>query len=87
MNRLKGLDLVTECQKNYGRGLQHCTGGDGQNHPKKKKCKREKWLSEKDSRIAEKRRSKRQRKKERYIHLNAEFQRIARGEKAFLSEQ
>ena len=44
-------------------------------------------MSEKDSRIAEKRRSKRQRKKERYIHLNAEFQRIARGEKAFLSEQ
>ena len=47
--------------------------------PKKKKCKKAKWLSEKALQIAEKRRKdKGKEKKERYIHLNAEFQRIAR---------
>ena len=57
--------------------------------PKKKKCKREKWLSEEASQIAEKRRkAKGKRKRERYIQLNAEFQRIARRDKkAFLNEQ
>ena len=56
---------------------------------KKKKCKRAKWLSEKALQIAEKRKeAKGKGKKERYIHLNAEFQRIARGDKkAFLSCQ
>ena len=55
--------------------------------PKKKKCKKAKWLSEEALQIAEKRRE-RQRIKERYTHLNAEFQRIARrGKKAFLSDQ
>ena len=48
-----------------------------------------KWLSEKTLKIAEKRRdAKGKREKERYTHLNAEFQRIARGDKkAFLSDQ
>ena len=47
--------------------------------PKKKKCKKAKWLSEEGSQIAEKRREvKGKGEKERYIHLNAEFQRIAR---------
>ena len=57
--------------------------------PKKKKCKKAKWLSEKDLQIAEKRRkAKSKGEKERYIHLNAEFQRIARRDKkAFLSDQ
>ena len=57
--------------------------------PKKKKCKKAKWLSEEALKIAEKRReAKGKGKKERYIHLNAEFQRIARrDEKAFLSDQ
>ena len=55
--------------------------------PKKNKCKKGKWLSEDVLQIAEKRRE-RQRIKERYTHLNAEFQRIARrGKKAFLSDQ
>ena len=46
--------------------------------PKKKKCKNAKWLSEEALQIAEKRReAKGKGKKERYIHLNAEFQRIA----------
>ena len=59
------------------------------NIPKKKKCKKAKWLSEEALQIAEKRReAKGKWEKERYIHLNAEFQRIARREKkAFLSDQ
>ena len=57
--------------------------------PKKKKCKKAKWLSEEALQIAEKRReAKGEGEKERYTHLNAEFQRIARREKkAFLSDQ
>ena len=57
--------------------------------PKEKKSKKAKWLSEEALQIAEKRRdTKGKREKERYTHLNAEFQRIARrDEKAFLSDQ
>ena len=57
--------------------------------PKKKKCKEAKWLSEEALQIAEKRREVKGRgEKERYAHLNAEFQRIARRDKkAFLSDQ
>ena len=57
--------------------------------PKKKKCKQAKWLSEEALQIAEKRRElKGKGEKERYTHLNAEFQRIARRDKkAFLSDQ
>ena len=56
---------------------------------KKKKCKKEKWLSNGALQIAMKRReAKGKREKERYTHLNAEFQRIARRDKkAFLSDQ
>ena len=50
--------------------------------PKKKKCKKAKWLSEEASQIAEKRREvKGKGEKERYTHLNAESQRIARRDK------
>ena len=57
--------------------------------PKKKKCKKEKWLSEEALQIAVKRReAKIKGEKERHKHLNAEFQRIARRDKkAFLSDQ
>ena len=57
--------------------------------PKKKKCKKAKWLSEEALQIAEKRReAKGKGEKERYTHLNAEFQRIARRDKkAFFSDQ
>ena len=57
--------------------------------PKKKKCKKEKWLSDKALQIAEKRKDvKGKGEKERYTHLNAEFQRIARRDmKAFLRDQ
>ena len=56
---------------------------------KKEKCKKAKWLSEEALQVAEKRReAKGKGEKERYIHLNAEFQRIAkRDKKAFLSDQ
>ena len=57
--------------------------------PKKKKCKKENWLSEESLQIAEKRReAKGKGDKESYFHLNAEFQRIARRDKkAFLKDQ
>ena len=56
--------------------------------PKKKKCKKAKWLSEEALQIAVKREVKGKREKERYTYLNAEFQRIARRDKkAFLSDQ
>ena len=57
--------------------------------PKRKKCKKAKWLSEEALQIAVKRRKgKGKGEKERYSHLNAEFQRIARRDKkAFLSDQ
>ena len=58
-------------------------------NPKVKKCKEAKWLSEEALQIAEKRRdTKGKGEKERYTHLNSEFQRIARRDKkAFLSDQ
>ena len=57
--------------------------------PKKKKCKKAKWLPEESLQVAVKRReAKNKGEKEKYIHLNAEFQRIARRDKkAFLSDQ
>ena len=57
--------------------------------PEKKKCNKAKWLSEEALQIAEERReAKSKGQKERYKHLNAEFQRIARRDKkAFLSDQ
>ena len=57
--------------------------------PKRKTCKKAKWLQEEDLQIAEKRiKAKGKEEKEKYIHLNAEFQRIARRDKkVFLSDQ
>ena len=59
------------------------------NIPKKKKCKKEKWLSEEALQMAVRRREvKGKGEKERYTHLNADFQRIARRDKkAFISDQ
>ena len=55
--------------------------------PKKKKCKKAKWLSEEVLKIDEKREMEGKGEKERYTHLNAEFQRKARRDKkAFLSD-
>ena len=56
--------------------------------PKKKKCKKAKWLSEDALQIAMKRRdAKGKAEKERYTHVNAEFQRITRGDKKAISDQ
>ena len=56
--------------------------------PKRKKCIKAKWLSEEALQIAVKRKAKSKGEKERYTHLNAEFQRIARRDKKdFLSDQ
>ena len=66
-------------------GLLHCTGGKDQDHPQEKEMQKGKMEA---LQIAEKRReAKGKREKERYTHLNAEFQRIARDKKAFLTDQ
>ena len=90
-NRFKGLDLI-ECLMNYGQRfvtlyIVHETGI--KTITKKNKCKKAKWLSEEALQIAVKRReAKSKGEKERYTHLDAEFQRIARRDKkAFLSDQ
>ena len=66
-----------------------CTEAVVKTIPKMTKCKKAKWLSEKVLQITEKRRgAKGKGEKERYTHLNAEFQRTARGDKkALLSDQ
>ena len=73
-NRLKGLDLI-ECLKNYGRRfVTFVQEARIKTIPKKKKCKKAKWLSEEALQIAVKRReAKGKGEKETYIHLNAEF--------------
>ena len=71
------------------RGSWHCIGGSNQDHPQEKEMQKGKLLSEEALQTAEKRRvAKNNREKERYKHLNAEFQRIAKKyKKAFLSDQ
>ena len=70
-------------------GLQHCVGGGDQNHPQEKEIQEGKLIVLGGfTNTLEKKRSERQRRKERYTQLNGEFQRIARRDKkAFLSEQ
>ena len=74
---------------NYGWRFMTFTGDRDQTIPLEKKCKKVKWLSGKALQIAVKRREvKSKGEKERYKHLNAEFQRIAkRDKKAFFSDQ
>ena len=89
-NRLKGLDLVERVPEELWTEVHNIVQeGVTKTTPKKKKCKKAKWLPEEALQIAEKRRdAKGKGEKERYTHLNAEFQRIARRDKkAFLSEQ
>ena len=76
-NRFKGLDLV-ECLMNYGwRFVTLYRRPESRPSPRKKKCQKAKWLSEEALQIALKRREvKGKGGKERYSHLNAEFQRI-----------
>ena len=89
-NRLKGLDLLDRVPKELWTEVHDIVQETGSKTiSKKKKCKKAKWLSEEALQIAVKRREAKSRGgKERYKHLNAEFQRIARRDKkAFLSDQ
>ena len=89
-NRFKGFDLIDRVPEElrmevHNRVKESVT----KTFPEKNKCKKAKWLSEEALQIAEKSREvKGKGERERYTHLNAEFQRVARrDEKAFLSEQ
>ena len=88
-NRFKGLDLIDGVPDELWTEVRDIVQGTGiKNIHRKKKCKKAKRLSEEALQRAVKRReAKSKGEKERYTHLNAEFQRIARrGEKAFLSD-
>ena len=86
-NRFKGLDLIDRVPNELW--MEIVQEAVVKTTPKKKKCKKAKWLSEEALQIAERRReAKGKGEKEKYTHLNAEFQRIARRDKkAFLSNQ
>ena len=89
-NRFKGLDLIDGEPDGLWTEVCDIVQETGiETIPMEKKCKKSKWLSEEALQIAVKRReAKSKGKKERYSHLNAEFQRIARRDKkAFLSDQ
>ena len=89
-NRFKGLDLIDRVPEELWTGVCDTVQEAGtKTILKKKKCKKAKWLSEEALQIAVKRReAKGKGEKERYTHLNAEFQRIAsRDKKAFLTDQ
>ena len=89
-NRFKGLDLIDRVPDELWMEVRDIVQEAGiKTIPEKKKCKKAKWLSEEGLQGAVKRREvKGKGEKEGYIHLNAEFQRIARRDKkAFLSDQ
>ena len=89
-NRFKGLDLIDRVPEELRMEIRDIVQEtEIKTILKKKKCKKAKWLSEEALQIVEKRREvKGKGGKERYTHLNAEFQRIARRDKkAFLSDQ
>ena len=89
-NRFKVQDLMDRVPDELWTEVHDITEDTGsKTTPKKKKCKKAKWLSEEALQIAVKRREATSKEeKERYTHLNADFQRIARSnKKAFLSNQ
>ena len=87
-NRFKGLDLIDRVPDELWMEVHDIVQETRiKTIHKKKKCKKEKWLSEEALQIAVKREAKSKGEKERYKHLNAEFQRIARRDKAFFSDQ
>ena len=88
-NRFKGLDMIDKVPDQLWMEVCDIAQETGiKIIPKKKKCKKAKWLSEEALQIAVKRReAKNKGEKERYKHLNAEFQRLARRDKkAFFSD-
>ena len=89
-NRFKGLDLIDRVPEELWNEVCDIVQETGiKTIPMEKKCKKAKWLSGKALQIAMKRiKAKGKGEKERYTHLNAEFQRIARRDKkAFLSDE
>ena len=89
-NRFKGLDLIDRVPDELWMEVHDTEQEAGiKSIPKKKKCKKAKWLSEEVLQIVVKRREvKSKREKEIYTHLNAQFQRTARRDKkAFLRDQ
>ena len=89
-NRFKGLDMIDKVSDELWTEVHDIVQETGiKTIPKKKKCKKAKWLSEEALQMAVKRRElKSKGEKEKYTHLNAKFQRIARRDKkAFLSDQ
>ena len=89
-NRFKGLDLIDRVPDELWTEVRDIVQEtENKNIPGEKKCKKANWLSGEALQIAVKRREvKSKGEKERYKHLNAEFQRIAtRDNKAFLSNQ
>ena len=89
-NRFKGLDLIDRVPDELWNEVRDIVQETGiKTIPKKKKCKKAKWLSGEALQIAVNRReAKSKGEKERYKHLNAEFQRIARRDKkAFFRDQ
>ena len=89
-NRFKGLDLIDRVPDELWMEVCDIVQETGiKTIPKKKKCKKAKWLSGEALQIVVKRReAKSKGEKKRYTHLNAEFQRLARSDKkAFLSDQ
>ena len=89
-NRFKGLDLIDRVPDEVWNEILDIVQEIGiKTIPMEKKCKKAKWLSEEAFQIAVKRREEKSKgEKERYKHLNAEFQRIARRDKkAFFSDQ
>ena len=89
-NRFKGLDLIDQVHDDLWMEVHDIVQETGiKIIPMEKKCKKAKWLSEEALQIAVKRREMKSKgEKEKYIHLNAEFQRTARRDKKdFLSDQ
>ena len=88
-NRFKGLDLIDRVPDELWNEVWHCTGDRDQDHPHGKEMPQTKmavWGGLTHS--CEEKRSENRGEKERYTHLNAEFQRIARRDKkAFFSDQ
>ena len=81
-NRFKGLHLIDRVSDQVRTEVHDIVQETGiKTIPKKKKCKKAKWVSEEALQIAVKRSEAKSREKERYTHLNAEFQRIARRDK------
>ena len=81
-NRFKGLDLIDRVPDELWTKVHDIVWQTGSKTiPKKRKCKKAKWLSEEALQTAVKREVKSKEEEERYIHLNAGFQRIARRDK------